>query len=69
VRELALREEKKTWKQIVRFTRKRARYLPEQREGIESDFDTRDGSYGHAAAVIAGQLMEQYASLARAAER
>jgi hypothetical protein len=68
VHDLALEEEEKTWKQVVKFTRRSARGLPEQREGMEADWDTPDGTYGHAAAVIAAQLMDEYERMAWAAE-
>ena len=68
VRDLALQEEQKTWDEVVKFTRGRAQSLPEQRETSEPDCDTPDGTYGHAAAVIAGQLMDQYEEMAELAE-
>jgi hypothetical protein len=68
VHDLALDEERRVWKEVIRFTRSRAASLPEQRVGLESDWDDPNGTYGHAAAVIAAQLMAQYEEMARAVE-
>ncbi len=69
IHELAQAEEEATWKEIVRFTRRRARALPEQRSDVEADWDSTDGSYGHAAAVICEQLMAQFEERAQQGER
>jgi hypothetical protein len=68
IRALAQREEDVVWKQVIRFTRRCAHTLPEQRAGMESDWDTFDGTYAHAAAVVSAQLMHEYEAMARAAE-
>jgi len=66
VRELALDEERATWKHVVRFTRKRGRALA--REGrLPEAKAAAERSYANRAAGIAGILMSEFDAMADAA--
>ncbi len=68
IHDLAQAEEEATWKEIVRFTRRRARSLPWSDVQVDPGQHSPELDGGRATATIADQLMAQFEERARTSE-